>query len=196
VVTPWDAPTQYNAWLASKGTTSTEQGLACQVLWPEVARLCFRVWEEDRRRWVTTADLSAWSTDTAVLRTLVTEAAAKRLGALQEMVPIVGMKDARYLRLRDGDGWAAAGVLLPQTLEALVGRPLRIAVPSEGVLVAWKGGNPAIDQVMAVGTREIFDAAEEPSVSPMAHGWEEGRFKPFGEAKPQSDEPEPAVPTP
>ncbi|MEQ1502962.1 MAG: hypothetical protein ABMB14_12065, partial [Myxococcota bacterium] len=142
------------------------------------------------------ADLRAWTVSAGDLRaTVATRSDAAVAGA--ELVPIAGM-NASYLRLVDADGWAAAGALRPELVAArLGGGAIRVAVPAQSVLVAWRVGDPAIDTVMAVGVRELFEQQPGP-VSPKIHTWDAGRWTPFGEAVPKEPvaAPVPSPPAP
>lgn len=172
-----------------KSSGKQSDPLACRVLWKDHALLCFRVWEKDRRRWVTEADLKAWSTTTADLGAAVAGSAAKVLTERVEKVPVDG-SEATYLRLRDGDGWAASGVLAPHVLAKRLGVPYLAAIPAEGVFVAWKHGTPELDHIMAVGVREMHDE-QDGGVSPYIYAWDGAKWTPFGEAKPSVATPEP-----
>ncbi|MEZ4323174.1 MAG: hypothetical protein R3F61_37265 [Myxococcota bacterium] len=168
---PADAPAQYEKAFPRK------PGLACAPLLPEHALLCFRVWEGQKRRWVTVADLTAWQTDLDALVSHVTKGAQKVLENEPTAQKVVDM-DAVYHDLRDGDGWAVAP-LVAGSREKLV----RVAIPSTGVFLTWEAGSPELDRVMAVGVREIYEASED-AVTPMVHVWRDGRFVPFVQAKP------------
>lgn len=176
-----DVPLAVAAWRQREGLPA--DALACEPLWPGATLLCWRVWEDGRRRWVLGSDLERWAADAAALRAAVVKAAEARLEGA-ERVPVGGM-EASWHRHVDGD-WAAAGVLLPDALAAKVGGlPVRVGVPGDGVLVAWKGGDPDLDRVMAVGVREIFDA-QPVRVTPHVWQWDGRAWSPFGEAVPKT----------
>ncbi len=181
VVAPIDVPEQYKAFLEKSGKESDP--LACEPLWAERAVLCFRVWEKKKRRWVTEADLAAWSVTTTDLHTAVATAAAGILDEKVEKVQVEGTTDS-YLRLSDGDGWAAALVLAPKWVEKKLGVPFLAAVPSEGVSVAWSHGKPELDHIMAVGVTELYEE-QEGGVSAHVHSWDGQKWRPFGVAKPR-----------
>lgn len=184
VPAPWDAPEQYAAFAKSKGRTDA---LACTPFLPDEVQLCFRVWEDGRRRWVTTADLAAWDTTLEVVAAEVTKAARER-DVPVERIPIDGMAPS-YLRLRDGDGWAAAALLSPARLvDALGGTPILVGVPTEGVAVAWRAGDPEVDHVMTVGVRELHDAGPA-AVTATVHAWTGTQFVRFGRADPIPSDP-------
>ena len=180
VVVPVDAPEQYAAFLEKKGLTS--EPLACRPLWDGYSLLCFRIWERDRRRWVTQGDLGAWTASISDLEARLIPAAQEVLKQRMESVPVEGTPSS-YLRLTDGDGWAASLVLAPQILSKRLGVPFLAAIPSEGVFVAWGHGDPQLDHIMAVGVRELFDE-QAGGVSPFVHAWDGQKWTPFGEAKP------------
>lgn len=185
VLAPIDAPEGYARWRQDRGLAPDP--LACAPAWPGTALLCFRVWEGSRRRWVTQGDLAAWGVPVEGLVTTVAEASRAVIGRA-EVVPVEGM-EARYLRLVDGDGWAAVGFLHPELVaERLGGLPIRLAVPSEGVLVAWRPGGLALDKVLAVGVRELYDA-QPGGVTPKILQWDGSTWLPFGEATPAAPPP-------
>ena len=176
-VAPWDAVEQYAAYAAATGKSGA---LACEPLWPMEARVCFKLRDGNRLRWVTTDDLTAWGTTASAL---VEHVRANHPEIAAEVVAIEGM-DASYVRLRDGEGWAALAALDPRVVAAqLGGPPILVAMPSEGVAVAWKPGDPAVDTVMAIGVRELYDA-QPGAVSPAIHAWGAEGFALFGRAEP------------
>lgn len=175
-----DTPERYRMWRLVEQLP--EDDLACEPIWPDTALLCFRLWENGKRRWVGESDLRAWRTNVAALEAQVAAHAGPKLQAA-ELVPIEGM-NTTYLRLVDGDGWAAAGLLHPELLaERLGGLPIRVAVPNDTVLVAWKAQGKDVDQVMAVGVRELYDQ-QSGGVSPQIRQWDGESWLPFGQALP------------
>ncbi|HHO52794.1 MAG TPA: hypothetical protein ENK18_18445, partial [Deltaproteobacteria bacterium] len=107
-----DTPERYVAWRTSQGLPPAQ--LHCEPLWPGVALLCFRVWEDGLRRWVERGDLIRWGVGAEALKARILEASAAPIQAA-ESVSVEGMS-AGYLRLVDGDGWAVAGLLRPELL--------------------------------------------------------------------------------
>ncbi|MFT4626815.1 MAG: hypothetical protein ACI8PZ_005493 [Myxococcota bacterium] len=179
VVAPWDAPAQYAAHASAAGRSDA---LVCEPLWPERAQLCVRMRDGERLRWVTTADLEPWAATPQSLLAAVREAGAEQAVDVEEIV-ITGM-DATYLRVRDGQGWAASVVLDPSAYaERLGGEPIAIAVPTNGVAVAWRAGREPVDRVMAVGVREMFDTLPG-AVTPTIFLWSKDGFARFGHAEP------------
>jgi hypothetical protein len=185
VVVSTDTPERVAAWRALEGRSP--DALAC-IDGPTRAHLvCLRVWEGPRRRWVLASDVASWGRSGADLLRGAS-AGAPAAVARAELVPIDGTPD-RYLRLLDPDGWAAAGLLRPDLLVArLGGGPVRVAIPAEGVLLAWPARQPAaaseLDRVMAVGVREWFDRGTAP-VSPLVLTWDGATWSTFGEAVPK-----------
>lgn len=177
---PVDAPQQYAALRASRDLPADP--LVCETVWTE-ALLCFRVWEGKRRRWVTEGDLARWQATSEELRAAVTERSLARLESL-ETVAIEGM-NATYRRLADGDGWAAAAVLHPAEVAGRLGaETVLFAAPTDQVVLAWAGGDPDTDKVIAVGVRELYDGEQGLSVTPVVQAWSDGSWRAFGEAKP------------
>jgi hypothetical protein len=177
-----DAPVRFAAWRASSGLAP--EGLACEPTLPKAVLLCFRVWEKGSRRWVTTGDLQRWGTDLPTLRAALQDHARAKVAA----APLVEVEGAheRYLRLVDGDGWAAAGLLAPDAIALrLGGTPVRVSFPAEGVLVAYRPAGPELDRILAVGARELYDT-QQGSVSPAIFTWDGRAWTTFSEALPTS----------
>lgn len=174
------APARFAAWRASSGLPA--EHLACEAPVPTAVLLCFRVWEGSSRRWVTVEDLQRWTTDLGHLRTSLL-ARAKAKVAAAPLVAVEGMKE-HYLRLLDGDGWAAAGLLVPDAVASrLGGGPIRVAWPAESLLLAWRPAGDDLDRVMAVGVKELYDT-QKGSVSPTIFTWDGTAWSAFGEAVP------------
>lgn len=189
------APSDIDAVFAEAGRPAP----VCQDLLPDHARLCFRVVEEGRRRWLAPSDLARLETAPPALRAQVVE---QGRGALvPERRHVAGMPpDARsaYLVLRDGQGHVAATLADPTILGALLGGGrFRVAVPRAGVVFAW--ADPAVaklstiaaaelDRILLVAVREAYDTADD-AVSPMVHVHEDGRFVPFGQARKREEAP-------
>jgi hypothetical protein len=169
------AAEDYRAWLALHARPPAT--LACSPGWPGLALLCFRVWEpvpgdaaRRSRRWVSSADLTAWGIDAAGLQAAVDARARTQIAAATSR-QIVGMKGS-YLEIVDGDGASAAALLHPDLLAArLGGPPIAVALPSDAVMLAWKPGGDDVDLAMAVGVHEVFTAAETP-VTEVVHLWD------------------------
>lgn len=178
VVAPLDVQQTFDRWAARSGEPGGK--LACDPLWETHAMLCFRVWEEGKRRWVTTADVARWQVTVPELRAAVVEQAAARV-QLEER-PIADMSASWWL-LADGDGWAAAGVLAPDAVQARLGGPFRAAMPAEGVFVAWRAGDTDVDKVMAVAVAELYGQHQGP-VSSIVYAWDGERWLPWGRAEP------------
>ena len=178
VIAPADAAEQYAEWAKSKGSTDE---LACETVWPDEALLCFRVWEDKRRRWVTSSDLEKWETDLPLLRDHLAERSKTYLGELEER-PIEGTA-GHYWVLAHGDGWTAAGVLNPTLLAQKLGsQSVMVALPTDGILMAWQPGNPERDHIMVVGARELYDAQKE-GVTAVVYSWTGTRWLAYAEAK-------------
>lgn len=159
--------------------------LVCDLLLPHL-KLCFKVWEGKRRRWVTEADAIAWKTTPTGLREALAPKVAEILALNPQPMLIAGMVE-QYWILSDSDGWAVAPLLdhgaLAKRMGASETTPIRVAVPRAGVFLAWLPGSAEVDQVMAVAVREYYEAAED-AVTPMVYAWSGGRWRPFGTARP------------
>jgi hypothetical protein len=182
VVADPGVPGRFAAWRAEKGLPPAE--LACEPALPGAVLLCFRLWEGTARRWITRDDLAGWGATTADLRAALLPEASRRLAAA-EVVQIPGTTST-YVRLTDGDGWAASAILAPAALAARLGAegaPIRVSLPTEGVLLAWVAGDADRDRILAVAAREIYDA-QPGSVSPAVFTWDGRVWTSFGEALP------------
>jgi hypothetical protein len=186
VVVSVDTPERFAAWRALDG--QAPDTLACVEGAGAVHRVCLRVWERATRRFVLGSDLAAWRTDAVTLLRTVAAAAEPAVGRA-ELVPVEGT-DERYLRLLDSDGWSAVGLLRPDLVaERLGGGAIRVAVPNEGVLLAWTVRDPTapseLDRLMSVGVREWYDRAPA-QVSPRVLTWDGAAWTVFGEAVPRN----------
>jgi hypothetical protein len=187
VVADVGAPGRFAAWRKESGLPPVD--LACEPALPGAVLLCFRIWEGGARRWVTVDDLRRWGLATGDLRTTLIPEALRRIETA-ERIAIEGTS-ASYLRLVDGDGWAAAAVLAPGAIAARLGAEsgsVRVAFPAETVFVAWRSGDADLDRIMAVGVRELYDA-QPASVSPGVFTWDGRVFTSFGEAVPSATAP-------
>ncbi len=185
VVVSTDTPERFAAWRAMEG--QAPDALACVGL-ADTHLVCLRVWEQARRRFVLRSDLTAWKTDAAQLLREVAAASGPAVDRA-ELRTVEGGTE-RYLELVDRDGWAGVGLLRPDLVsKRLGGGPIRVAVPVEGVLLAWSVTDPKgaseLDRVMAVGVREWFDRAEA-KVSPRMLTWDGTSWTTFGEAVPRN----------
>lgn len=179
-----NTPDAHAQWRAARG--ESVDPLACARVWPGYAQVCLRVWEpadgaKRRRRWVTEGDLTRWKVTLPDALSDLVEAGTAHLAAAVER-PIVGL-GGRYLELQDADGWEAVALLDPAPLVArLGGAPIAVALPQEGVLLAWKPGQPEQDLAMAVGVREL--AVGEGRVTDVVFGWDGRVWAPYVVAQP------------
>lgn len=177
VAAPWDVAERWAPYAASKQL----EPLACDVLVEDHVRLCFRRKDGDALRWVTEAEVAAWSTSVKALRAHVTEASRAR--ALKpETLPIDGM-EASYHRWVDGEGWAVAPLLWAAELGKQLGPDARFAMPAGTVALAWGAGDGDVDKALAVGVVEL--AEEQPGeVSRVVFRLDGDALVPFAEATP------------
>jgi hypothetical protein len=178
VLAPWNAPEQFAEWQASIGGTAS---LACESVWPGDARLCFRVWEGKKRRWVTEEDLVVWGVGMDSLKTVLRSQAAERLTAMSVKSPID--MPGSYLELVDGDGWAASVVMLPDLVcDQLGNKRLLVAAPNESVVFAWTPGDVALDSAIGISVKSVFKQGNRP-VTPVVYSWSGRGWVAYGEAK-------------
>jgi len=178
ILAPWDAPTKWSAYLEGKG--ASPDPLACDALVDDQVRLCLRVREGDRLRWVTTGDLERWSLSLEQAVGLVREASTTHLSDARP-VQVVDMNH-EFLQLVDGEGWAASLALQPDRVARMLGPDTRFAFPAGTVALAWRAGDGELDKVMAVGVVEL--AEEQPGeVTRTVFRWDGKGFVPYAEAK-------------
>lgn len=160
--------------------------LACESLWIGVAALCASSGEGERRHILTRAAMSAAGADLVSLRAQVA-AGASVSGA--ESVAISGMTSS-YLRLTGAERVSAVALRPDLLAERLGGLPIRVALPSDGLLVAWRVGPADLDRVMAIGVAELY--AQLPSkLSSKIVTWDGLRWTSFGAAVPSTPPGEP-----
>jgi len=186
VAAPDDAPAQFAEWASSRGRAG--EALACREVWPDELRVCLTVVEETVRRWVSDRDLAAWGVDLDGLVRTVGERARAPLAHRPRATSIDDMPGTYWLSA-EGDGWDAALLLRPEWIVARAGgAPVLVAAPSDGTVLAWRPGDAALDKVMAVGARRMFDA-HPAGVTAVVHQWDGEKWSPFGEAVPSGQVP-------
>jgi hypothetical protein len=181
VTVPEEMPARFEVSAASMGLAGAT--LPCVKVAPEAVVLCFRVREGETQRWVDSRDLAAWGTDLPGLVEAVRARAPAQLAGSGAMRAVAGM-DAEYWLGAEGTGWESAVWLVPGWFEArLATARLLVAAPSLDVMVAWAGGHPELDRIMAVGVHEMHGKQAHP-VSPWVFRWEEGAWQVYGRAVP------------
>ena len=153
-------------------------GQACQPL-AEGLALCYSCGPQP----IDQAQLDAWGVDLAAL----TEAASQvALSGLTEGRPvrqeIADMPGQFYWLSGEGDGLDSAGLLHPARLSAIAGTTPIVGVPAQGALLFWIPGDPAVDKVIAVGIRRMFEAAAQP-VSDKLYRWHNNAWVVWGEVQ-------------
>ena len=176
-----DAPSRYAAWQGERGPPADE--LHCDTVWSDAIDVCYRARGGATPRWMHRSDVAALRGGADGLRSRVDVEAAAVVGRAA-WVRVGGMAH-RYLSLTTPDGWAVAGLLRPDVLsKRLGGVPIRVAMPAQGLLVAWKPSCFELDRVMAVGVRELYE--EQPRrLSPKVFQWDGTSWSAFGQAVPR-----------
>jgi len=178
VLARWDAPEEFAKLQKGSGETNS---LACEAIWPGNARLCFRVWEGKRRRWVTTEDLKSWKSTVAELKELVRARAEQFVSEMNPKRPID--MPGKYFELADGDGWAASILLRPDLVcDQLGGSRLLVAAPNESMVFAWSPGDAELDSAIGIAIKSVFEDGNR-AVSPVVYMWKDGGWVAYGEAK-------------
>lgn len=176
----------------------------CSPIVSDQVNVCFRVWEERRRRWVRPKDLAQWEVEATELLPAIRTASAERLPSLLEKHVVTGQAPgpgSTYWMVRDGDGWAAGALLNVDQLQAAAGKGrIRIAIPSAGVAMLWadptrSGATPQqgaeLDHILSVAVRELYERADD-AVSPTVFSWNGKTLEPFATARAKKPEGAPA----
>ncbi len=181
VAAPEGVQEAYAAWLASSGAPPGK--LACDPVWAGRVHVCFQREHDGVRSWVTEAEAQEWGVDVSGLRAAIAAHAGDALTQGLSRVAVPDMPGAAYWQL--SGKWAASGLLRPEELTRLTGAAsVRVAAPRADVLLVWPGGDEALDTVMAVGVREIFDAAD--GLTPAVFAYSAQGWAPGFEARPAS----------
>ena len=173
---------RFARWQREHGSTPVAP--LCQPLVVPEIQLCFRVWEGDRRRWVTAADGARWGVTPELLERHVRGDCAEYVARAEGRVVEGDAK--RYVLLADGDGWAVGGFLCPDALRGPLSgaTAFRAALPAEGVLLAWPAGDLDLDRIMAVAAREIAEGQPNP-LTPQVMHYDGARWQAYGRAVPR-----------
>jgi hypothetical protein len=177
VASPVDVQAQLDRWRAAQDQEPAV--LACAPLWPEQAQLCFRR-GASATAYVTVADLKAWKVDLDGLVAELRRRSEPKVEAQLRAIDIDGTT-ARYWIATGDDGWASALLLHPGAVSAKVGSPLLVAVPAEGIVVAWRGGEADIDKIVTVGVTQIH-ASRPGSITAVVHRWTGSEWVQWAEA--------------
>jgi hypothetical protein len=149
----------------------------CEPFIEELLVLCLRGRQADREWWVDERD-GGWRR----LRARAVRASAALAETAGAWVMVEGTSH-QFLQVADADGGVAAMLLRPEILAARLGTDeLRVAVPNVDVLLAWAGGEPERDMLLAVGAREMFEAQLRP-VSPVVLRWDGRAWRAFAVAE-------------
>lgn len=146
---------------AAAGADQPATQMACRPFM-EALSLCFTWQADDGRRYVTQAELGAWSVSLEELELAATARASASLGPTRPERTAVVDLDKTYWLSMDGDGLDMAGFLAPAALEAACGENLRVAAPARDIFVAWNGGDDELDAILAIGVARIHEASDHP----------------------------------
>ena len=164
----------------AQGVSGPEARLACRVLAPHLS-LCFDQAPGADLTLVTEADLLAWGHDAAWLDAQARQTALAGLTDHRPTpTPVPGMTGTYWVSA-EADGLDAAGLLYPERLAQIAGAPVVVAVPVSGALLFWVPGDPAFDEVMAVGVARLYQSSDQ-RVSSKLYRWDGARWVVYGEA--------------
>lgn len=172
-----DQPAAWREQVLAQGGGAAKAELACRPLVPEIA-LCFRYEQEGRLRWVTGEELAAWGADRPALE-------ARAAGALDHspLVPQAADGGGTWFLSTAPPGREATVLLRPDWLAPL-GPGARVALPAQGVVMAWAAGDPLLDQAAAITARKAWESAAVP-ISPVVLVWDGQEFRSWAEAVPR-----------
>jgi len=157
----------------AKGSRGPAAQLDCRPAFDEVL-FCLTELQADGWRYATAADLQAWGkTSEELHRVAVERMRALPLKSRLSSQRVQGVQGQMWLS-NINDGQDAALLLSPAAIQEVLGGEAVVAVPTQGVAVMWKPGEPMMDKVAAVGARKLFEDAGHP-ISPKIFIWgEEG----------------------
>jgi hypothetical protein len=169
VIEPDDVVAQYRLHAQDKGISGPGSELLCKD-GVEGIQVCASVIEEKGWRYATLAD------EGVVRPTEALEQGA--VGFVKKEVKDMGSYWAREL----DDGREGLIFVQPDVLKGLTPSDLVVAWPVPGVVIAWVPGNPSLDQVLSVGVKQMFEAANHP-ISAKIYRYVEDTWRVWGEAK-------------
>ena len=169
VIEPDDVVAQYRLHAKEKGVTGPGSELLCKP-GVEGIQVCASVVESSGWRYATLAD-------EGVVRP--TETLGKgAVGFTKREVKDMGSYWAREL----DDGREGLIFIEPSVLKNLTHAEVVVAWPTPGVVIAWVPGNPALDQVLSVGVKQMVEASNHP-ISGKIYRYVEDTWHVWGEAK-------------
>ena len=163
-----------------EGGSAAAAELACEAVVEELL-VCLRLESGGVRRLVTHQDLGDWGLG------LAEEFQKIREEALENPLVRRQLSGTETWWTTEGlEGREAAIFFRPEWLAPVGEQPL-VAIPARETVLAWNRDGGELDQIMAVGVRRFFDAAEHP-VTPLVLAWQGGRWQTWGEARPPATE--------
>lgn len=148
--------------------------------------LCLTVPEGAGAQLASRADLAGWGLDQAAGEALAAAVVAGGIGPDRPQQIAIPDDGRSYLLSAEGDGLDQAGLFEPERLAARFdGQPFAVAIPARGVLLAVALGDPELEQMVAVGARRVWEAADEP-ITPVLYAWRDGGWRAWGEARPSA----------
>jgi len=180
VAEPKNVVAQFRAAAKDAGQSGPDADLDCRPAFDDLL-FCLTKRHGDEWRYATQADLAVWKlTSEQAHIEAVGSLHVVDLGARLQVQTVSGMP-GQYRFSNADDGRDVAPLLKPDALAALMGGAPVVAVPAQGAVVVWKPGDAALDKVLAVGVRKIFDQASHP-ISPRIYRWNDGEWTVWGEA--------------
>jgi hypothetical protein len=139
-----------------QGLSGEELRVACREVDEDLV-LCLRNEDSELRWWLSYGELAQLG--------LSFEAAVAAVEARAEQIQLeprtVHEGTGRYW-IATHSGGAPESVLFRPDLLSVVGGAPAVAVPERGVVIVWNRGDAELDRIMAVGVREVYEAASRP----------------------------------
>ena len=187
IAAPSYAADDYGHWAASR----RKDELLCDKVVADIL-VCFQVDQQERRRWVGTADLGDWKVTRAeFLATMRRRAEAAVTVVKQE-------SDGVAYWIHEGETrWSAGTLLRPDLVSKALDRSaFHLVVPLEHTVLFWPEGGTEQDQIMGVGAVEMTER-QAGAVSGTILRWSQGGFSIYAQAvaeEPRAPAPSKATP--
>ena len=181
VAEPAEVVAAYSKAATQRGRSGAAAKLDCRPAFDGLL-FCLTLVTPQGWRYATQGDVQTWGMTSEqahrqAAQRLRTLGVAQRLSA-QTVDGVPGS----YHAARLDDGQDAAPLLVPERLAAHIGGPPVVAVPAQGALIAWVPDNPALDTVVAVGVRRMYEDSDH-AISPRIYRWGKDGWMVWGEAK-------------
>ncbi len=166
--------TDYADWARKHKLKGPAAQLACSPF-ADGLNLCFTRKDGDNRVYYTGADGKTADQ-------LRADAKGTEDAAVAGFAPVYVDNYTFPYYLDAGDVRADAALLYPDALERKVGGKCVVAVPAQGVVIAWVAGDLDFDKIVAVGVKRMYETMANP-ISSVLYTWDGKRWVVWGQAK-------------